>query len=672
MKYENRRHAGRQLVAKLRSYMDLPNLIVLALPRGGVPVAYEIALALRAPLDVFLVRKLGVPFHPELAMGAIAEGGVQVLNQHIVEEARISPSVVEQIVARERMELERRNRSYRAGRPRSSLKGRNVILVDDGLATGATMEAAIRALRKLTDGKIIVAVPVGAAETCHRLRTIADDVVCAFTPEVFSAVGLWYHYFDQTSDVEVKDLLEQASKSPSANGNPGERHERRSPARQDVVDIARAHAKRLAGDPAQYQPLIDGVRNARVVLLGEATHGTHEFYRERAFITRRLITECGFNAVAVEADWPDAYRVNRYVRGVSRDEDGIDALKDFGRFPTWMWRNADVLDFIGWLRTHNDALPAKQRAGFYGLDLYSLRASMGAVLAYLKKVDPAAASRARARYGCFDRFGDEMQQYGYAATFGLDRSCEREAVAQLVELHAQRAEYLSRDGHVAPDDFFFAEQNARLVRNAEAYYRTMFRGQVESWNLRDRHMAETVAELLAFLDHRQPETRLVIWAHNSHLGDARATQMGDLGELNVGQLMREKFGDTAALVGFTTHTGTVTAASEWDGAAHRKHVRPALAGSYERLFHDVGVPRFLLTLRGDADLAGALEGPRLERAIGVLYLPETERQSHYFHARLPEQFDYLLHFDETRAVEPLERTALWESGELAETYPSGL
>ncbi|HET9467594.1 MAG TPA: erythromycin esterase family protein, partial [Vicinamibacterales bacterium] len=639
----------------------------------GVPVAFEVARTLRLPLDVFLVRKLGVPFHPELAMGAIAEGHVRVLNEHIIADARILPSTVEQIVAREQVELERRTRLYRRGRVLRSLKGWTVILVDDGLATGATMEAAVRALRQLTDGRIVVAAPVGAADTCQRLRRIADEVVCSYIPEAFSAVGLWYAEFDQTSDEEVRTLLDLMAATPSPKaGNPGVRPRTGSGAQYEAVEVVRAHAWVLGGDPAQYQPLIDGVRDARVVLLGEATHGTHEFYRERAFITRRLIAECGFTAVAVEADWPDAYRVNRYVRGVGRDEDAVDALKDFGRFPTWMWRNADVLDFIGWLKTYNDGKVESRRVGFYGLDLYSLRASAEAVLAYLKKVDPEAASRARARYGCFDRFGDEMQQYGYAAAFGLKPSCEREVVAQLMDLHHRRADYVSRDGRVAPDDFFFAEQNARLVRNAEAYYRTMFRGHVESWNLRDRHMADTIGELLAFLDHRQPESRIVIWAHNSHLGDARATQMGDLGELNVGQLMRQKFGTSAALVGFTTHTGTVTAASEWDGAAHRKHVRPSLSGSYERLLHDARAGRFLLNLRGDSELAAALEGPRLERAIGVLYLPETERQSHYVQARLPRQFDYLLHFDETRAVEPLERTALWESGELAETYPSGL
>ena len=242
----------------------------------------------------------------------------------------------------------------------------------------------------------------------------------------------------------------------------------------------------------------------------------------------------------------------------------------------------------------------------------------------------------------------------------------------MLELHRQRAEYASRDGRVAADEYFFAEQNARLVRSAEEYYRSMFKGRVESWNLRDRHMADTLHELMRFLDKTRPGARVVVWAHNSHLGDARATDMGDQGEVNVGQLVRERHGAAAVLVGFTTFTGTVTAASEWDGPAHRKHVRPALAGSYERLFHDVHVPRFLLPLRTDLELASVLTAPRLERAIGVLYLPETERASHYFHARLAEQFDYILHFDETRAVEPLERTALWEDGQVEETFPSGL
>jgi erythromycin esterase-like protein len=337
-----------------------------------------------------------------------------------------------------------------------------------------------------------------------------------------------------------------------------------------------------------------------------------------------------------------------------------------------MWRNADVLDFVGWLRSHNDARPADQRAGFYGLDLYSLRASMQAVLRYLDKVDPDGAARARRRYGCFDQFGEEMQEYGYAASAGLHPSCEPAVVAQLLELHRQRMEYASRDGRVAADEFFYAEQNARLVKSAEEYYRAMFQGRAESWNLRDHHMVDTLQELVRFLDRTRPGARVVVWAHNSHLGDARGTEMHERGEVNVGQLVRETFGAGAALVGFTTYAGTVTAASEWNGPAHRKQVRPALPGSYERLFHEAAIPRFMLPLRSDLALASALGAPRLERAIGVLYLPESERVSHYFHARLAEQFDFVLHFDETRAVEPLERSALWQAGEVAETFPSGL
>jgi erythromycin esterase-like protein len=297
---------------------------------------------------------------------------------------------------------------------------------------------------------------------------------------------------------------------------------------------------------------------------------------------------------------------------------------------------------------------------------------MAAVLRYLEKVDPVATERARRRYGCFDMFGAEMQQYGYAAVLGLHPSCEREVVTQLLELHRQRAEYANRDGRVARDEYFVADQNARLVRNAEEYYRTMFKGHAESWNLRDRHMVDTLGELMRFLEQSQPHSRVVVWAHNSHLGDARATEMRERGELNVGQLVRDKYGAAAVLVGFTTYSGTVTAASEWDGPAHRKQVRPALAGSYERLFHDVGISRFLLPLRTDQRLTAELPAPRLERAIGVPYLPDTERASHYFRARIAEQFDFVLHFDQTRAAEPLERNALWEAGEVAETFPSGL
>ncbi|HYO48943.1 MAG TPA: erythromycin esterase family protein [Chloroflexia bacterium] len=440
----------------------------------------------------------------------------------------------------------------------------------------------------------------------------------------------------------------------------------------DLAAGIRDAAYPLSGADTDYNPLMEVVGDARFVLIGEASHGTHEFYSERARITKRLITEKGFTAVAVEADWPDAYHINRYVRGMGDGATAIEALSGFTRFPMWMWRNADVLDFIGWLRNHNDHRPEGSHAtGFYGLDLYSLNASIEAVLTYLDKVDPEAAKRARFRYGCFEDFGEDTQAYGYAASFGLAQPCSNEVVNQLIELRRRAGEYTNRDGQVADDEFFYAEQNALLVKSAEEYYRTMFNSRVSSWNLRDRHMADTLNSLVAHLERQGGKAKVVIWAHNSHLGDARATQMGEAGEWNIGQLVREKYGRDAVLVGFSTYAGTVTAASDWGDPPERKQVRPGMPGSYEELFHDAGLPRFMLFLRDGSDIAHALRQPRLQRAIGVIYRPQTERLSHYFDARLSDQFDAMIHIDETRALEPLDRNAVWEQGEVPETFPTG-
>ncbi|MCA1991724.1 MAG: erythromycin esterase family protein [Coleofasciculus sp. S288] len=439
---------------------------------------------------------------------------------------------------------------------------------------------------------------------------------------------------------------------------------------KNLIDAIRDRAHQLTGAAEDYDPLMNLIGDARFVLIGEASHGTHEFYEQRAEITKRLIQEKGFTAVAVEADWPDAYRVNRYVRGVDDDPTPTEALGGFLRFPAWMWRNRDVLNFIGWLRQHNDALPGNTpKVGFYGLDLYSMHTSIEAVLNYLDKVDPEAAKRARYRYSCFEHFGEDSQAYGYAATFGLTEPCQQEAVNQLLELQRQTAEYAQRDGQVAEDEFFYAEQNARLVKNAEEYYRSMFRGRISSWNLRDRHMAETLEYLVGFLEQQGRQAKVVIWEHNSHLGDARATDMGQAGELNVGQLVRERYGCDAVLIGFSTYTGTVTAASDWGGPTELKRVRPALPESYEALFHKTGLSRFLLNLRDDSQAVRGLRQPRLERAIGVIYLPQSERISHYFYARLPDQFDAVIQIDDTRGVEPLDRSTYWQEGEVPETYP---
>jgi erythromycin esterase-like protein len=435
-----------------------------------------------------------------------------------------------------------------------------------------------------------------------------------------------------------------------------------------LVDAAGTAAHRLTGTPDEYDALLDWVGDARFVLIGEASHGTHEFYRDRAAITQRLIERKGFSAVAVEADWPDAYRVNHFVRGTSNDATADRALAGFERFPTWMWRNTDVLRFVEWLRLHN-ARTARSPVGFYGLDLYSLFTSIEAVLVYLDKIDPDAARRARERYGCFERFEEDTQAYGYAAAAGLTESCEDDVVAQLRELRRRAAEYANRDGRVAHDDFFYAEQNARLAANAEQYYRTMFRGGASSWNLRDTHMADTLAALTQFLDATGTRARIVVWAHNSHLGDARATELGARGEINVGQLVRERYPDQSMSIGFTTFEGTVTAASDWDAPAERKRVRPGLAGGVEEILHRTGLHKFMLHWKPELS---AFRAPLLERAIGVIYRPETERGSHYFHARVADQFDVLIHIDRTTAVEPLERTAPWTTTEAPETYPSAL
>ncbi|MFL5628245.1 MAG: erythromycin esterase family protein [Ktedonobacteraceae bacterium] len=437
-----------------------------------------------------------------------------------------------------------------------------------------------------------------------------------------------------------------------------------------LTQAIREEAHPLTETDTDYDPLLERIGDARFVLLGEASHGTHEFYEARAKITQRLIREKGFTAVAVEADWPDAYRVNRYVRGVGDDATGEAALSGFKRFPVWMWRNVDVLHFVEWLRAHNLSLnPQAPKTGFYGLDLYSLHASIEAVINYLEKVDPEAAKRARYRYSCFDHYGEDTQAYGYAAGFHLSKTCEAEVVNQLIELQQHTAEYAKRDGQVDEDEFFYAEQNARLARDAEEYYRTMFSGRVSSWNLRDRHMAETLEALVAHLEQRHAGVKVVVWEHNSHVGDARATSMGREGELNVGQLVRERHGPDTVLVGFSTYTGTVTAASDWDAPFERKRVRPALKGSYEALFHESRLKNFLLIFQNETNMVKGLRKSHLERAIGVIYLPQTERTSHYFHARLPQQFDTTIHFDETRAVEPLDRTQLWETGEPPETFP---
>jgi erythromycin esterase-like protein len=431
----------------------------------------------------------------------------------------------------------------------------------------------------------------------------------------------------------------------------------------DASQLIRRHAIPFTGATSELDSVISLIGNKSIVLLGEATHGTHEFYKTRIDITRRLIEEHGFNAVAAEADWPDTWRVNQFVKGRGDDVHAKESLSEFQRFPTWLWRNADVLSFVEWLREHNRSVKHYDKmAGFYGLDLYSLYRSADAVIRYLSRTNPEAAKRAMLRYSCLSAFGKDEQAYGYASALGLTEGCEEQVVRELQELQRNQSRYLSMNGRVASDEFFFAKQNARLISTAQKYYREMFRGQLNTWNLRDAHMLETLLTLREHMEDSGQRMKVVVWAHNSHLGDARATEMSERGEFNLGQLIRQKFAHECFSLGFTTDTGTVTAASGWGGPAERKNVRKALPGSFEHLFSTVDLRSFILPMR-DRRLVSELRQPRLERAIGVLYLPQTERMSHYFSARLSAQFDAIMHFQETQAVEPLERTARWVAGE---------
>ena len=432
---------------------------------------------------------------------------------------------------------------------------------------------------------------------------------------------------------------------------------------REIAGVLRGHRRSLPQpeNAEAFGGSFDRFGDARIVLLGEATHGSSEFYKARAAITRHLIQHHGFCFVAAEADWPDAARIDRYVRHREPEPSRSEA---FARFPTWMWRNTDVMALVDWLRDHNQNLPPDRRVSFHGLDLYSLGASIDAVLAYLGRVDPEAAKTARRRYGCLTPWQDEPADYGRAVHRGNRDPCEDEVVAQLNEMLSNRLANVGADGEA----YFDAVQNARIVRAAEQYYRIMFRGSRESWNLRDRHMFDT---LQALSSRRDRSAKGIVWAHNSHIGNAAATAMGWEGEFNIGELCRTAYGDDAVLIGFGTDRGTVAAASDWGAAMEIKSVRPARPDSYEHAFRRAGVARALTDWRRqpNGELAQALRQPMLERAIGVVYRPETEFLSHYFEAILADQFDAYVWFEETTAVTPL------PSGRphgVPETYPFGL
>ena len=515
-------------------------------------------------------------------------------------------------------------------------------------AGGPTVPESLKAQLKI-GGRLVI--PVGADQRAQELVRV-------------TRVSQTEYRREDLADVRFVPLLgeegwagEDAEKVRISRTPPAVAHDDE----KLVKKIASAAESFDSIDKADLGPLLNRIGDARLVLLGEASHGTSEFYRMRERISRELIVKKGFRFVAIEGDWPDAARVDHYVRHLEYPASEWTA---FARFPTWMWRNNEVRAFVDWLREYNATIKQEKRVAFHGLDLYSLYVSIRSVLDYLDKVDPDAAKIARQRYGCLTPWQGDPATYGHAALTGAYRTCEQHVTHALKDLLEKRLVYTGRDG----ERFFDAVQNARLVANAERYYRIMYYGSRASWNLRDEHMFATLKNLLTFYG---PASKAIVWAHNSHVGDSAATEMASRGEHNIGHLCRQEFSDDAYLVGFGTNSGTVAAASDWDGPMEIKTVQPALRKSYERLCHATGHSSFALGLRNRADITGVqdLSKPQLERAIGVIYRPETERASHYFQAVLPWQFDEYIWFDKTRAVSPFDTSEL---AGLPDTYPFGV
>ncbi len=518
-------------------------------------------------------------------------------------------------------------------------------------AGGPQIPEALKSQLKI-GGRLVI--PVGTTRTNQELVRVTRISKTKFTTEDIADV----RFVPLIGDEGWQESTELLKEVPSS---------KKLPARitQEDPGLSKLIAKHC--EPFDYiqtadlEPLLQRIGDARVVLLGEATHGTSEFYEMREVITRALIERKGFTFVGIEGDWPDVARIDHYVRHFEYPASEWTA---FSRFPTWMWRNREVRTFVDWLRYYNADFEPEHRVAFYGLDLYSLHRSIGQVLEYLRDVDPETAKIAAHRYGCLTPWQSDPAAYGHAALNGTYKSCELQVGRILNELRKKQREYTPQDGA----RYFDALQNAKLVVNAEEYYRVMYYGSRASWNLRDGHMFSTLNSLLDFHGNH---SKAIVWAHNSHVGNASATEMSYRREINIGQLCRNQFGKQCYSIGFGTHTGTVAAASEWNGPMETKKIVPSLPRSYERLFHESGCAKFMLPLRQprSADMRDQLLVSRLQRAIGVIYRPETERQSHYFECCLPGQFDELIWFDETSAVTPFNTS---EVRGMPETYPFGL
>jgi len=665
MKFENRKDAG-IILSKRISRQHWLRPVILALPRGGVPVAAPIAKKFGVPLHVLLVRKIGAPFQPEFALGALVEDGTLHVNDPETLKSAVPEAEFQHIRERERARILEQKQKFRGGKDLPDLAGLEVIVVDDGIATGATVFAAIESLKHQKVSKIAIAVPVCAASTAREIRALGVELISVIEADRLMSVGMWYRDFSQVEDEEVLELLGAA---PTASGSAAASPSRGNPGRRGTR-LASQIAERLMplATDEDIAPLIAHLKNRPIVMLGESTHGTSEFYTLRSRLSRYLIRNEQFSFVAIEGDWPDSQKLNRLLKGPSspqtktraQSDSPIDVMKGFKRWPTWMWANREVAEFLESIRG--------LRASFYGLDVYSLFESLDHVIAYTMRVNPFLGNMLKQRYSCFEPF--ERDEYAYARSLQrFPEGCASEVIANLDALLKARLEPEEQT-----EERFSAEQNARIVVNAENYYRALLSSDERSWNVRDAHMLETLDLLLDLSTRLKREAKGIVWAHNTHIGDYRATPMAKEGYVNLGGLARQTFGpEKVGLVGFGTWSGSVVASNAWGGREQVLPIPPAREGTWESQFHEALEMRRMrqgFVLFEDSDREGPFSEVLGHRAIGVVYHPRAEGRGNEVPTSLSNRYDAFVFIDETRALRSLH--AIHETGKFPETWPGGV
>ncbi len=653
MKFKDRNHAGTLLAAKLAGLAHLEP-IVLALPRGGVPIAHIIAEKLNAPMDVCLVKKIQAPGSEEFAIGAVAEDERPQLNEEYIKRNKLNREKIADIITKRISEIRKRAKMYRAKAAKIPLKGKAVIVVDDGLATGASMKAAVKWLRSQEVKRIIVAVPIASTEGAEEMEKECDDFISLITSDQMWAVGLWYENFEQVSDAEVMKILEQRNQKEKSPATEIPIKAKSLSPEEEIERLAKPFKTEN-----EIQELAAEMAGHRIVMLGEASHGTKEYYEFRRELSKILIRDHGFSFIAVEGDWPDCRNLTELLSAGPQDVREA-VRRSFHRWPTWMWANEEIPPLIEWMARN-------KKGAFYGLDVYSLFESLEVIKDCAKEFSPDLALKMNEAYACFEEYAGNEIKYA-ESLLKIPAGCKEEVIGTLREIQRVRLEQTE----LSRDKLFNVQQNARVIRNAERYYRTMLHGGADSWNIRDKHMLETLERLLHFYG---PESKAIIWAHNTHIGDYHATDMLNDGYINLGGIARETFGvENVYLLGFSSYRGEVTAGAAWGADVETMTLPEAKEGSWEDHFHKVSEKlqsdKIFLNLR-QADKPGLFHEKLGHRAVGVVYNPRLEKYgSNYVPTKIAQRYDGLVFIDTTSALRPLSTTFI--VGEFPETYPEGL